>query len=201
MKSYGKASISSRNVSFLFLDPSVNTTGWSMYQVEFDYEAEAKGKNFWKRTLVGYGLLQTPSELTTLEAVLKMHSLFKSLRLVDAAVVEIPEIVYAGKSGQKEILAKAASVIETALAAGVFIAALREAKVEIGTIKPREWQTGNGKPRKVNSKAWAITIANALIGRTGGRPLHTKNDENISDAIVMGEFSIPRIFTQQILFS
>lgn len=204
MKSYGKVSITSKVVYFLFLDPSVNTTGWSLYKIDFDAAGDLATGKYWKERLVDYGLLRNFTD-NTLAAITSCGRQVIDLinkSKVDAVIVETPEIIYAGKMDMKKLLAKAASTLETAMAAAAMLVAAQCSKKDTAMIRPREWQMGHARPKKVDSKVWSMTVANSILAQAGfATRLHTKNDENVADAIAMGSLLMKPIFSQQVLFS
>lgn len=200
MKTYSKTSLVFKELKFLFLDPSANTTGFSIYSI-----TESRSSLGYNYELNRFGLFESPTLFNLNEAINRMYGhitcLVKEVGNIQAIVVEIPEVVYAGKASPQTILSRAASLMDTTSVAAMFYSFGLFNKINVATVKPREWQTGKLRPRKVSSKVWSLTTANSILAGIGSnRKLGTAKDENIADAIAMGYFLIPDIFSQQVLF-
>lgn len=147
--------------------------------------------------------------MNTEEASWRMNSFFTCLidaeaavsKPINAVIIETPEIVYSRQGGIKQIIARAASLMDTSFVAAALWMHARFLHFDVRTIKPREWQSRRTKSRAFNSKQWSLLMANAVLKQHGqSEELKTKKEENIADAIVMGKLLIEPIFSGEIQF-
>lgn len=187
----------------------MNTTGYAVYSVATKKNPTAE--DFFDRKLVRYGLWDGSKASeglggSTLFMRAELECFLKSLDrdhlTIDGAVVETPEIVFSGKKNFQQTLSRVSSILETSFIAGMFWESLRMDDIRVCTLPPRGWQQYRKKSRKVHSKDYSLMMANHILrGVTPTKILHTQKDENIADAITMGELLLAPIFSQQVAFS
>jgi hypothetical protein len=174
---------------FLFVDPSINSTGYAVYKCR---SVDPHGVAI---KLVKYGLLKSakpPADLQVknccrirdfLQPLLGLCHEFK----VKRCYVEEPgQSIYKSKKITKNmIIARARSVAMTMGACQAMVAYVGT-EVPTSTFLPADWQPPHNT-RKESSKEWSLRHANSILIVDGFPPeLQTKADENIADAINFG---------------
>lgn len=187
-----RSSVTSKPDFVLFLDPSINFTGYAVYRLErINFAVQTR--------LTQYGVVESPQVGSATERTYSMvrrcleHS-------CTAAVIELPpDTIYGYKQLSKDMLVtKAESVFKTYGVAMSLLCGLRALGRQAATIYPRQWELDH-RPRKklgyADVKEWSMAIANRALERDGflNQPLHTRKEQNAADAVTMGERLLPAL--------
>lgn len=195
MITLSRSSITSKPDYVLFLDPSINFTGWACYRL---WRAEHQVHT----VLHAYGVIEPLGETVearTVSMVARGIQTFLAAPCT-AAVIELPpDTIYGAKVMTKDmIIAKAESVFKTYGVAMALLCGIRTTGKQATTIYPRQWELDH-RPRKKlgfkDVKAWSMSVANDVLDRSGftRETLETRKEQNAADAITMGERILPRL--------
>lgn len=181
----------------LFVDPSINTAGFCVYDEEPRIGSNEEAKKYkWHPTL--FGCLQSEEGASTIDKCRTIGCLLKQIKKekrVTHAYIEVPaEVVYMEdilkqpvERARALIMARASRVMKLFAAAHYYIGILTELGVTCKTILPVQWQTHKTQRKGRDTKQWSLDHANALLRSEGFRTvLKTEKDENTADAINMG---------------
>lgn len=179
--------------SLLSIDPGLVCTGWAAYKLatigpQLMSCGKVKSEDF-----------QDNDE----DLIVRLRPIIDCMRGVSSiyrpAVVLIeqpPQTIYGARMLKKDmIVARAQSVFKVFAVLGALIADLRQVSCvqHVATILPSQWEYSKKKRGGMDVKQWSLSYANSVIaGRDSalGLPhLHTKEDQNVADAISLGHIA------------
>lgn len=177
---------------FTAIDPGVNATGYAVYQTSLAgisklirYGAAVPPENF-----------QTEHERTAY-IVDKLQSVLIEVESAFCYVEQPPFTLYNQKSlSNDRLIARAQSVFKTVAVCFSLLTMIRYLRLNRKCIPyplfPTQWQLSKKQRGGLDTKEWSLKIANVILTNDMARPpnvLHTAQDENIADAVVMGNLA------------
>jgi hypothetical protein len=174
---------------FAAIDPGINATGFAIYRNSLEGIAK----------LVQYGAAVPPANLEdqhqrTAYVVDKIQGVLNPVGPAFCYVEQPPSTLYGQKSlGKDALIARAQSVFKTVAVCFSILTYLRlNTKCIPYPLFPSQWQLSKKQRQGLGTKEWSLGLGNAILEKDMNRPsntLHTKQDENIADAVVMGKLA------------
>lgn len=173
----------------MFIDPSMNTMGWAIYELSrVNFQVQSRLKSF--------GLV-TPTDPDASAqdriccVVNQMLALYQQHKCRVAIIEKPPDTIYgANKMKPFMVVARAQSIFKVYAVALAIYSAFRAEQCQM--VLPSQWEPSKKERGGRDIKEWSLLNANLMLQRTGFQEkLKTKVDENIADAISLGERMIP----------
>lgn len=176
--------------SLLSIDPGLVCTGWAVFALDRD------GPSLTACNKIKSSDFQDSDE----DLIVRLKPIIDCMRGVcnqyKPAVVLLeqpPQTIYNSKMLKKEMLiAKAQSVFKVFAVLGALIADLRQAASvqHVTTILPSQWEYSKKRRGGLPVKEWSLKYANQILAHNNPEILlHTKEDQNVADAISLGHIA------------